>query len=137
MSAADGRSAPIGAADINRRLATERLRRGRGLDRAADRRTWSAPIDSLPAGTVVLASELRRPHLLTVDRLLRFGFDGWHTPVDRPRRGAIEVLTPPTSVAALRHGFQPVLDASVSEASADDVGPRATPTGESDPGCTP
>jgi hypothetical protein len=39
------------------------------------------------------------------DRLLRFSFDGWAEPTARPRAGQATVLTPPTSVAALSHGY--------------------------------
>jgi hypothetical protein len=39
---------------IDRRLAVERLRPGRGASRAGDRILWSAPLADLPAGTVVV-----------------------------------------------------------------------------------
>ena len=93
------------AGELNRRLAAERLNPGRGLSRAGDRRRWTAPGDALPDGTVVL---LDGPRLLLGDRLLAFGFAGWHDPVPRPA-GELTVLTPPTSVAALKHGFVPVI----------------------------
>jgi hypothetical protein len=94
---------PVRAGDLNRRLAAERLRRGRGPDRAADRRTWRGA--DLPDGTVVVTDG---PRLVLGDRLLAFSFDGWRGPVPRPA-GELTVLTPPTSVAALRHGFRPDL----------------------------
>ena len=106
-----GASEPLGAGELNRRLAAERLRRGRGLARAADRRLWDASIDDLPAGAVIV-DDARQPFLVLDDRLLSFTFDGWGSPTDRPRR-TVTVLTPPTSVAALRHGYIPVLHASV------------------------
>jgi hypothetical protein len=95
------------ATELNRRLARERLSRGRGVDRAGDRLLWSAPIDDLPTGTVIV--DEHAPHLVLDDRLLRFSFAGWTAPVPRPRRIVVDVLTPPTSVAALRNGFVPVL----------------------------
>jgi hypothetical protein len=101
----------LAAQDLNRRLAAERLTHGRGLDRAADRIVWTAELDGLPAGTVILDEE-RRPHLLLDDRLLSFTFAGWAQPRPRPASGEVPVLTPPTSVAALRHGFEPVLHPS-------------------------
>ena len=97
------------ASTLNRRLATERLRRGRGIDRAAHRRTWTADAESLPDGTVVLDPSGSR--VLLGHRSLAFGFDGWHDAQQRPS-GAVEVLTPPTSVLALSNGFTPVLHAS-------------------------
>ncbi|QJY45982.1 hypothetical protein [Pseudonocardia broussonetiae] len=100
--------APVRAGDLNRALAAERLDRERlhrgrgwGLDRAAHRRTWLGA--DLPDGTVVVTDG---PRLVRGGRLLAFSFDGWHDPVPRPR-GALRVLTPPTSVAALAHGYVP------------------------------
>ena len=74
---------------------------------------WEASIDDLPAGTVVLDDD-RRARLLVDDRLLAFTFDGWTEPIDRPTRRTVQVLTPPTSVAALANGFTPVLHPSAS-----------------------
>jgi hypothetical protein len=104
------RPAP-GAVELNRLLAGERLQPGRGLDRARDRITWPAPVDTLPVGTVVVDSD-RSPRLVLEDRFMTFDFSGWSDSSDRPSNGTVEVLTPPTSVAALRHGFVPALHAS-------------------------
>jgi hypothetical protein len=94
---------PISAAEINRRLHAERLRRGRGLDRASDRLLWRATIDDVPDGTVIVDDGAAR--LVLGDRLLAFTFDGWTAPRKRPVDVEVDVLTPPTSVAALSHGF--------------------------------
>ncbi|MEO7731741.1 MAG: hypothetical protein ABIY55_12265 [Kofleriaceae bacterium] len=99
--------APLLGAQLNQRLQAERHRPGRGLDRARDRIVWSAPYDELPDGTVVVAPD-HSCQLVIEDRLLRFSFEGWAAPAPRPRTGQATVLTPPTSVAALRHGY-PVL----------------------------
>lgn len=97
---------PVRAGELNRRLAAERLTGARrGLDRAADRRRWTAPAADLPDGAVVLTD---RPRLLLGGRLLAFDFAGWRDPVPRPH-GPLTVLTPPTSVLALRFGFRPVI----------------------------
>jgi len=103
------------ASTLNRRLAAERLRRGRGIDRAAHRRVWTAEADALPDGTVVIDAGMAR--LLLGDRSLAFGFDGWHSPTPRPP-GAVDVLTPPTSVLALANGFCPTLHESAVSGSA-------------------
>lgn len=103
VAAALGR--PVGAGDLNRSLAAERLRRGRGLVRGGDRRTWTAPAGDLPDGAVVLTDG---PRLVLGSRLLAFSFDGWHSPVARAG-GDLTVLTPPTSLRALTHGFVPQL----------------------------
>ena len=106
---------PLLASELDRRLVAERHRRGRGVDRAADRLVWEASIDDLPAGTVVLDAD-RRARLLVDDRLLAFTFDGWTEPIERPTSCTVEVLTPPTSVAALANGFTPVLHPSARQA---------------------
>lgn len=105
---ATGLGHPVRAGELNRRLAAERMRahRGRrGLVRAADRRRWTAPADALPDGTVVLTD---RPRLVRGPTLWAFAFTGWCDPAPRPG-GELTVLTPPTSVLALRHGFHPTL----------------------------
>ena len=103
--------APLLGSQLNYRLHAERHRRGRGLDRAADRIVWSAPFGELPDGTVVVAAD-RSCRLVIGGRLLRFSFDGWGDAIPRPVVGDAAVLTPPTSVAALSHGYQPLLHPS-------------------------
>jgi hypothetical protein len=99
------------ATDLNARLNAERLRRGRGLMRAGDRILWSAPFAEVPDGAVVVDAD-GVCRLVRDDRLLRFAFDGWNKALPRPSRGTARVLTPPTSVAALAHGYLPTLHAS-------------------------
>jgi hypothetical protein len=108
VTRADGSDHPLGADDMNRRLALQRLGPGRGLDRAGDRILWRAEIGRLPAGTVIVGRD-RTPKLVLDDRLLSFTFAGWQGPQPRPRTSVVEVLTPPTSVRALAHGYTPVL----------------------------
>jgi hypothetical protein len=104
--------AAVSAAELDRRLAAERLRRGRGIDRAGDRIVWTAEAGELPSGTVIVDGST--PRLLLDDRMLAFGFAGWHSPAARPRRGSVQVLTPPTSVVALAHGYAPLLHPSAT-----------------------
>jgi hypothetical protein len=106
-----GHDEPLRPDELNRRLAAERLCRGAGLERAADRRRWSAPFDELPNGTVVVG-ETGDARLLIGDRTLAFRHAGWTAPRPRPTQGEARVLTPPTSLAALRHDFTPVLHRS-------------------------
>lgn len=119
----DGVSAATGtrmrAGELNRRLASERLRRGRGLDRAGDRRVWRAASADLPDGTLVLVADVhgrRGPRLLLGASSYAFTFAGWTDPGPRPA-GHVTVLTPPTSVAALRNGFAPQLHPSLAQRS--------------------
>lgn len=113
VSRADGSSRLPGAGDLNRRLARERLRRGRGLDRGPDRILTPERIDRLPPGAVIVDHD-QIPRLVLEDRLLRFTFAGWAEPRPRPRTGMVSVLTPPTSVAALANGYTPVLHPTTS-----------------------
>lgn len=105
---------PISATDLNRSLASERLKLGRGLNRLTDRKVWTENIGQLPVGTVI-ADGTQRAYLVMPDELHSFDFSGWSDPEPRPADQEVLVLTPPTSVAALRFGFQPLLHPSVYE----------------------
>ncbi len=113
LSAALDRDRAIGAIEINGRLNAERLRPGRGIVRGSDRRLWVAALEELPDGTVVVG-EGGDPRLIRGDSTWKFSFDGWTDPRPRPLGESVEVITPPTSVAALQHGFEPVLHPSVA-----------------------
>jgi len=113
LTAALGRREPVLANEINWRLNRERLRRGRGLDRGSDRLLWTAALNDLPDGSVVL-SETGEASLVLGTYTFAFSFDGWVRPRPRATGVTVEVITPPTSVAALRHGFEPVLHPSAS-----------------------
>jgi hypothetical protein len=97
------------AAELNRRLAAERHKLGRGVDRARDRILWTSSLGSLPTGSVVIEPNSQEPVLVTARHLQRFTFDGWAAPFQRPLGIEVDVLTPPTSVAALACGFAPTL----------------------------
>lgn len=100
--------APLLAWQLNKLLHQERHRPGRGLERARDRITHARPFSELPDGAIVVAPD-RSCQLVLEDRLLRFSFEGWGAASSRPRRGEAEVLTPPTSLGALRQGYRPHL----------------------------
>jgi hypothetical protein len=106
-----GSPSPLLASQLNDRLNAERHRRGRGLERAGDRIVWPARYADLPDGTIIVAPD-GSCRLVLEARLLRFSFDGWLDATPRPRVGEATVLTPPTSVAALAHGYQPLLHPS-------------------------
>lgn len=97
------------AATLNRVLAGERLRVGRGLHRAKDRRTHRSPTSSVPDGAVIIVDDV--PHLVLDGQIRPFSFEGWGQPRPRPS-GTVTVVTPPTSVAALTGGYRPVLHPS-------------------------
>jgi hypothetical protein len=114
VAAATGSAVPS-ADDLDRWLHGERrAARGRHGRQPGDGRSlWAADLADLPDATVVVDDGL--PVLVLEGRLLPFHFEGWGLP-RRPHAGAgpVDVLTPATSVAALRHGFRPVLHASAT-----------------------
>jgi hypothetical protein len=110
-----GSGSTIKASELNRMLATERHRRGRGLHRARDRILWTSAVESLPSGSVVVDPTTHVPSLVTSHRLQPFSFDGWGTPIEVPDTLEVKVLTPPTSVAALANGFVPVLHGTAAD----------------------
>lgn len=107
------------AALLNRTLAEERYPDSRpatgGLAcRAPDRRTWLASPGTLPIGTVIVDAG-GGPVLIGADgQQYAFSFSGWR-PVVTVDAGVVRVLTPPTSVAALRNGYRPLLHESASK----------------------
>jgi hypothetical protein len=103
------------APELNRRVAAERHRRGRGLVRAQDRILWTSTLESLPVGSVILNPLTRQPNLVAEHYLQPFSFEEWGKPMARPQEIEVEVLTPPTSIAALAHGFVPLLHSSAAE----------------------
>jgi hypothetical protein len=103
IASAEDLAQPPRARELDQRLAAERLPTGRGLVRAQDRKTWKAALDTLPAGTIVTGED-GAPLLVDGQGLRTFAFDGWGPPISGG--GAlVEVITPPTSVSALRGGF--------------------------------
>jgi hypothetical protein len=62
----------------------------------------------LPIGAVIVDND-RTPRLVLEDRLMTFAFSGWSDSSARPSGETVEVLTPSTSVEALRQGFVPTL----------------------------
>ncbi len=86
------------APDLDRRLHTERL------DPATRRRRWhDEPWSGLPDGAFVIVDG--QPTLVTGDGLRAWTVQGYGDPQPRPRRGTVSVVTPPTSLAALRGGY--------------------------------
>lgn len=102
-------------------------------------RDWKHPLDAphrwtplfflddavaLADGTVILGAA-REARVLLGGWTLRFAFGGWSSPLDRSTSGSVDVLTPPLSVGALRHGFEPTMHATATIVSSRfDVGER-------------
>jgi hypothetical protein len=93
------------AKQLDRQLHAERIVRG-----SHRRRLHPLPWSTLPDATFVAFDG--RPALLLGDRLVPWSTEGYLRPIGRPRGGMADVLTPPSTVAALRGGYQPQIDAA-------------------------
>jgi len=91
---------------IDRSLHAERL-----VPRTRRRQLHSAPWSDLPDGTFVLVDEA--PAVIVGRDLVTWTSQGYRDRRRRPLRGRATMITPPSTVAALRAGYRPQLDASV------------------------
>lgn len=92
------------AVELDRRLHAERIVRW-----THRRRLHPAAWRDLPDGAFVLQDG--EPALVLGDALVPWTTDGYGPPRPRPSTGTAELLTPPSSVAALRAGYRPQIDA--------------------------
>jgi len=92
------------AKEINRQLHGERIVRG-----SHRRRLHRLPWAGLPDGAFVLIDDA--PALVLGDRLCEWTTVGYGDSRPRPARGDAEVITPPSSVAALAAGYPLQIDA--------------------------
>jgi hypothetical protein len=90
------------AAMINQRLHAERIVAG-----THRRRLHSAPWSDLPDGAFVL---LDSPAVVVGSHLAEWTTEGYGTRRQRPRHGSARVITPPSTVAALRAGYPVQID---------------------------
>jgi hypothetical protein len=93
----EGRDTPPGADDIDRALHRERLA-GR----------YSAPIDSLPDGTMIVLPGQAAPLALRGGMLLRWTPRGYDDRAARPHGITVDALTSPAVVKVLAQGYRPV-----------------------------
>jgi hypothetical protein len=91
---------------IDRCLHGERLVR-----RTRERQLHSVPWRELPYGAFVLREGA--PAVIVRRHLVTWTPQGYRARQSRPLRGRAETITPPSTVAALRAGYRPQLDASV------------------------
>jgi hypothetical protein len=94
------------AVEIDRQLHGERIVRG-----THRRRLHPAAWPDLPAGTFVRVDD--GPALVLADSVRPWTVHGYAPARSRPARGQVEVVTPPSTVAALRTGYRPQLDPAV------------------------
>jgi hypothetical protein len=94
---------PPSAQQINASLHGERIVRG-----THRRRLHRLPWPTLPDGTFVLVDGT--PALVAGDHLAPWTEAGYRTRRPRPRVGAADVITPPSTVAVLRAGYPVQID---------------------------
>jgi hypothetical protein len=87
-----------------------RLHAQRVALRPRRQRTWLASVPDLADGTMVRYADT--VGLLVAGAFLPWSLAGYRTPVAVAPTTTLEVLTPPASVAALAHGFRPILHPS-------------------------
>jgi len=92
------------AAEMDAVLHGERLNHGRKRLHAQ-----RGPADELPDGSVIAAAA--EAYTLARGRAFRWTVHGYEGPVEIPREDA--VLTPPSTLGALRAGYRPVLHPSI------------------------
>jgi hypothetical protein len=92
------RTAVPSAKQVNRQLHGERIVRG-----THRRRVHDLPWAGLPDGTFVLLDD--SPAVVAGNRLTGWSHDGYGGHRARPARGTATVITPPSTVAALRAGY--------------------------------
>jgi len=90
-----------GADAVDAQLHTERLGTGNS------RRLHERPLREAPDGAIVV--HLNQPHLVLGNRLLRWNAGGYEEGVSRPNRVMGAVLTPPSLLAVLEAGWEPVV----------------------------
>ena len=93
------------ARDMNRQLHRERLVAG-----THQRRIHELPWRDLPDATFVLLDGT--PAVVVGHHLSEWTHDGYNLRRDRPRTGLASVLTPPSTVSAIRAGYEVQIDPS-------------------------
>jgi hypothetical protein len=94
---------PPSAKEMNRELHSERIVRG-----THTRRFHALPWRDLPDGVFVRAAG--GSAVVVDDHVTPWSPTGYGAPSRRPRRGEAQVITPPSSVAALRAGYPVQID---------------------------
>ncbi|NLE78035.1 MAG: hypothetical protein GX610_00360 [Rhodococcus sp.] len=74
-------------------------------ERLGDR--WNAPWESLPDGAFVVHDGA--PALVSGRYVVPWSTAGYGAPIERPPKGSVTVLTPPSTVTALAAGYAPVV----------------------------
>ena len=94
------------APEMDRALHAERIISG-----TRRQRTWRCPLGTLPDAAFVVWEG--QPHIRIEGRLRPWSYDGYGAAVDVPDVETVIVLTPPSSVGAIRGGYRPARHSSV------------------------
>ena len=70
------------------------------------KRLWRARLGDLPDGAMIARD--RRAHAVRSGRLLPWSFAGYEAPGSLDADALVDVLTPPSTVAALKAGYKPL-----------------------------
>ena len=93
-----------GAAEMDTALHRERT------DRSRRKRSYLAPAAELPDGVMIRAGG--EPGLLIGGQVRPWSFHGYGAPTPADPAGRVEVLTPPSIVAAITAGYRPLVHPS-------------------------
>ena len=105
------------AAEMDTALHRERT------DRSRRKLSYLAPADELPDGVMIrIAGE---PGLLAGGRMRPWSFRGYGAPAPADPAGLVEVLTPPSIVAAIAAGYRPLVHPSGLAGAPPTGAPRA------------
>jgi hypothetical protein len=91
-------SAGFGADAMDEVLHRERLADGR-------KRIWRSRLGALPDGAMIVLGG--GAHVLRDGKLAPWSFEGYGAPLKLPPETEVDVLTPPSAVAALAAGYRP------------------------------
>jgi hypothetical protein len=92
-------TAPSGVDAMDEALHRERVENRR-------KRLWRARLGDLPDATMIVRDG--RPYAMRSGALLPWSFAGYHAPAPLEPDAVAEVLTPPSTVAALKGGYRPL-----------------------------
>ncbi|MEJ1157695.1 hypothetical protein [Prosthecomicrobium sp. N25] len=74
-----------------------------------EKKLYVAFIDTLPDGAVIAYDgAVRQAYAIRGGYVLPWSAEGWGRPIPRPRRQLVTLVTPPSTVMALKAGYRPV-----------------------------